>query len=35
MQQVFEVDPSTGYPWLGAAAGANDVSALFKPGAIK
>ena len=35
MQEIFNVDPDAGYPWLGAAATANDVSALFKPGTIK
>jgi hypothetical protein len=34
MQEMFDVDPSAGYPWLGAAATAADLSALFKPGAI-
>jgi hypothetical protein len=35
MQEIFDVDPSAGYPWLGAAAAAHDLSALFKPGSIK
>ena len=35
MQEIFDVDPWSGYPWLGEAALANDLSALFKPGAIK
>jgi phosphatidylinositol-3-phosphatase len=35
MQEIFDVDPSSGYPWLGAAATAADLSALFKPGSIK
>jgi len=35
MQELFDVDPQTGYPWLGAAATANDLSDLFKPGAIR
>ncbi|MBZ5558201.1 MAG: alkaline phosphatase family protein [Acidobacteriia bacterium] len=35
MQEIFDVDPSSGYPWLGGAATATDVSDLFKPGAIK
>jgi hypothetical protein len=35
MQEIFDVDPQTGYNWLGAAATANDLSALFRPGAIK
>ncbi len=34
MQEIFDVGPSSGYPWLGAAATASDLSALFKPGAI-
>ncbi|MDE3156803.1 MAG: phosphoesterase [Acidobacteriota bacterium] len=34
MQEIFRVDPYRGYPWLGAAATANDLSALFRPGAI-
>ncbi len=35
MQELFDVDPQAGFPWLGAAATANDLSSLFKPGAIK
>ncbi len=35
MQEIFDVDPRSGYPWLGAAETATDLSALFKPGAIK
>jgi hypothetical protein len=37
MQVIFKVDPSSGYPFLGAAAQANinDLSDLFKPGTIK
>lgn len=35
MQEVFDVDPRSGYPWLGAASTATDLSGLFKPGAIK
>ncbi len=35
MQEIFDVDPDSGYPWLGAAATANDLSALFKHSAIK
>jgi hypothetical protein len=35
MQEIFNVDPDAGFPWLGAAAVANDLSSLFKPGAIK
>jgi hypothetical protein len=34
MQKSFDVDPYSGYAWLGAAASANDLSALFKPGVI-
>ena len=35
MQEIFHVDPRGGFPFLGAAATANDLSALFKPGAIE
>jgi len=35
LQQIFDVDPDDGYPWLGGAATATDLSALFKPGTIK
>jgi hypothetical protein len=35
MQEIFDVDPDGGYPFLGGAATANDLSALFRPGAIK
>jgi hypothetical protein len=35
MQEIFDVDPQAGYPWLGAAATATDLSGLFKPGVIK
>jgi hypothetical protein len=35
MQEIFDVDPDSGYPWLGAAAVANDLSPLFKPGVIR
>ena len=35
MQEIFDVDPWSGYPWLGGAATANDLSALFKPGTIE
>jgi hypothetical protein len=35
LQEIFEVDPDSGYPWLGAAATATDLSRLFKAGAIK
>ena len=30
MQEIFRVDPSKGYPWLGDAMNATDLSALFK-----
>jgi len=35
MQEIFDVDPWSGYPWLGDAANATDLASLFKPGAIK
>ncbi len=35
LQKIFDVDPDDGYPWLGAAATANDLSALFKHGVIR
>jgi hypothetical protein len=35
MQIIFDVDPDDGYPFLGAAAAANDLSPLFRPGAIR
>jgi hypothetical protein len=35
MQKIFDVDPDDGFPFLGAAATANDLSALFRPGTIK
>jgi uncharacterized protein YabN with tetrapyrrole methylase and pyrophosphatase domain len=35
MQEIFNVDPDEGFPFLGAAAVANDLSALFAPGVIK
>ena len=31
MQEIFHVDPSRGYQWLGDAANATDLSDLFKP----
>ena len=31
MQEIFGVDPSHGYPWLGDAINATDLSDLFKP----
>jgi len=35
MQEIFRVDPGRGYPWLGDAMNANDLSDLFRKGAIK
>jgi len=35
MQEILEVDPEHGFPFLGAAASANDLSAMFRPGAIR
>jgi hypothetical protein len=35
MQKIFDVDPDKGFPFLGAAASATDLSALFKHGVIK
>ncbi|MGE5243076.1 MAG: alkaline phosphatase family protein [Betaproteobacteria bacterium] len=35
LQEIFDVDPSSGFPWLGAAATANDLSSLFRPGTIR
>lgn len=35
MQEIFNVDPDEGFPFLGDAAIANDASSLFEPGAIK
>ena len=35
MQEIFDVDPDHGLPFLGDAVNATDLSALFKPGAIK
>jgi len=34
MQKIFEVDPPHGYPWLGAAANATDLSDLLAPGTL-
>jgi hypothetical protein len=34
MQEIFHVDPASGYPWLGGAATASDLSELFRSGAI-
>jgi hypothetical protein len=35
MQEIFRVDPSSGYNWLGDAANATDLSDMFRPGAIR
>jgi len=35
MQVIFDVDPDDGFPWLGEAVIAHDLSALFKPGTLK
>jgi hypothetical protein len=35
MQEIFGVDPSRGYSWLGDAGNATDLSDLFKPNSIK
>jgi len=35
MQEIFEVDPNSGFPWLGQASVASDLAALFKPGTLK
>ena len=35
MQEMFNVDPAAGFPWLGGAVSANDLSDLFKPGRIR
>ena len=35
MQEIFGVDPSNGYNWLGDAENANDLSDLFKPETIE
>jgi hypothetical protein len=35
MQEIFDVDPWHGFPWLGGAISATDLSDLFKEGAIK
>lgn len=34
MQEIFHVDPRTGFPFLGDAVVANDLSSLFRPGVI-
>jgi len=35
MQEIFEVDPDDGFPFLGDAVNATDLRALFKSGTIK
>jgi hypothetical protein len=35
MQNIFDVDPDDGFPFLGDAVNATDLRALFKPGTIK
>ena len=35
MQEIFDVDPHHGYPWLGGAVTATDLSDLFRPGTIR
>jgi hypothetical protein len=35
MQEIFDVDPRSGFPWLGASATADDLSDLFKPGTFR
>lgn len=35
MQEVFDVDPRHGYPWLGDASNATDLSDLFRRGTIR
>ena len=35
MQEIFTVDPTHGFNWLGAAASATDLAAMFKPGVIR
>ncbi|HZT75411.1 MAG TPA: alkaline phosphatase family protein [Vicinamibacterales bacterium] len=35
MQEIFDVDPHSGFPWLGDAAVAHDLSSLFRPGTIR
>jgi hypothetical protein len=35
MQNIFDVDPDDGFPFLGDAANATDLRGLFKPGTIK
>ena len=35
MQEIFDVDPDDGFPWLGGANTATDLRSLFRPGVIK
>jgi hypothetical protein len=35
MQEIFGVDPRRGFPWLGDAVNASDLSDLFKPGTLR
>jgi hypothetical protein len=35
MQEIFHVDPRAGFAWLGGAATANDLSDMFRPGAVE
>jgi hypothetical protein len=35
MQEIFRVDPSSGYNWLGDAVNATDLSDMFRPDAIR
>lgn len=35
LQEIFNVDPRAGYPWLGGAATASDLAALFRPGVVE
>ena len=34
MQEIFRVDPSSGYNWLGDAMNATDLSDMFGPDAV-
>jgi hypothetical protein len=35
MQEIFRVDPSSGFNWLGDAVNATDLSDMFRPDAIR
>jgi hypothetical protein len=35
LQEIFGVEPSRGFPWLGGALNATDLSDLFEPGTIR